>query len=379
MKFSIAKRDLLEIIKHVSDTVEKKSTIPILGNIYLAAANNRLTIRATDLDIMLENSVACEVTEDGATTVPAKMFKEIVEKCSADTEIKVEQKTEGGQLQVKYGRSKFSLQSLPISDFPEFATRDIAHTFSVPVADILSLFKGAEFCISSEETRYYLNGIFFHHIGEADVTKLCAVATDGHRLAKITCEAPEGADKFGNDNNRSGIILPRKTTRLLQQIIKGGNHESIGMQVNDSKVVFTVGTAILSSKIVDGQFPDYMRVIPSKNEKIITADRVALMDGVDRLAILTTDNLAIKMSFASGTLTISATNAEAGAATEEIDIEYEGESIDIGFNSKFMVEILKGIEGDKVQVALSDPGSPAMISAVGDTNAIYVAMPMRVQ
>lgn len=373
MKISIPKRDLLDAAKYINDTVEKKSAVPILTHVYVAAKDNKLTVRATDLDIMVETSVACEVEQEGATTVSAEIFKAIVEKSKDDTEIKLEQKEPRGPLQVKYGRSRFSLQTLPVEDFPEFTTRDMAHEFSIPVDNLTGLLKRTEFCVSSEETRYYLNGIYFHH-GDKN---LCAVATDGHRLAKVTCEAPEGADKFGNSNNPNGVILPRKTTEILQKIIKGKKIESVSMQVSDSKVVFTLGHVILSSKIVDGQFPDYMRVIPVNNSKIILADRVELMNGVDRLKIITTGSRAIKMAFGKNMVTISATNSQAGAGTEEIDIDYDGEPIDIGFNSEFMVDILKMVEGDKVQIALADPGSPALISAPGDDSANYVAMPMR--
>lgn len=381
MEASIAQRDFLHAIRYGIDTVETKSTIPILTNLLLIAnKNNTLTIRATDLDIMVESTVSCDVIGEGTTSVPAKTLKNIIEKCNPDSEIKLIQSTGNEPLKVRYGRSRFTLQALPGDDFPEFAAKDMTHSFEVPVALLTNLLKRAEFCISNEETRYYLNGVFFHHIEDNNVTKLCAAATDGHRLAKIQCDAPEGADKFGNDNNITGIILPRKTIKILHSIIKNTTGlEKVGIQVSASKVVFTAGDVILSSKIIDGQFPDYDRVIPKGNDKKVTADRVELLNGIDRLSTIASERgRAIKLALSQGILNLSITNVDTGAATEEVDVEYTGDPMEVGFNSSYMVEILKMVEGDKVEIALADPGSPALISGVGQNDAVYVAMPMRV-
>lgn len=376
MKLSIPKQDLANAIRLTNEAVEKKNTIPILSSVLLSAKDNTLTVKLTDLDIMVETTVACEVSEPGALAVPAAMFKNIVDKCSADSTINISQKDGTGPLKVQYGRSRFSLQVLPAEDFPEFPTADMVHKFTVPVAHVTNLLKHSEFCVSTEETRYYLNGVYFHHLDSG--AHLCAVATDGHRLAKITCEAPAGADKFGNANNPSGVIISRKTIKLIHHIIKGGGIEALDFQVSDSKIMFTAGNTIVSSKIVDGQFPDYQRVIPANNSKVIIADRVAFMSGVDRLTTIATQRgRAVLMSFTTDMLTMSAKNVEAGEATEELDIEYSGDPIEIGFNSEYFKEILENLGGDKVQLNLADPGSPALISTPGDSTAAYVAMPMR--
>lgn len=380
MKFTIAKRDLLATLKFARNVVERKNTIPILGNVLLTARDNLLRVKFTDLDVEVEASIACEVADAGATTVPATMLNNIVDKMKQDSDIKVEQENvDNAPLKVSAGRSRFTLQSLPAQDFPDLTIQDVAHSFELPVAQLADILTRTEFCISTEETRYYLNGVFFHHIKLGDKVRLRGCSTDGHRLAQIEDDAPEGAQRFDSANNPTGVILPKKTCKLLSAILKEGGIDKVTVNLNQTKAVFVLGGITVNSKLIDGTFPDYARVVPQGNDKTMRADRAELIEVIDRLATVTGAGMrAVKLSLATGTLTLSVSNPEAGAATETMDVEYDGEALDVGFNATYLKDILDNVEGEQVQFKLADPGSPALIQGDDADAALFVQMPMRV-
>lgn len=380
MKVSIPKRDLLATLKYAKQTVERRNTIPILGNVLLNAKSNKLSVKATDLDLEVDTAISCEVTRAGGTTVPAHMLESIVSKCRDDAEIILEQAADEPTCTVKSGRSRFKLQVLPCSDFPDLGMKDTVDKFELPVAEFANLVNRSSFCISSEETRYYLNGIFFHHIGDGASVKLRGVATDGHKLAQIECDAPSGSHTFKSDNNPTGVIIPRKTVKLLSTIIKDGVVEKIGIELNAAKARFTMGQGVtIASKLIDGSFPDYQRVVPTGNTKIVRADRTELKEAIDRLATIATERgKAVKFALTGKKLVLSINNADTGSGTDELDVDYNGDPLEIGFNSVYMMEILDNVDRDRVELRFADPGSPAIIVGVDKPEFLFVAMPMRV-
>lgn len=381
MKATIPARDLGQILAH-KNVVEKRNTIPILANVLLRAHDNRLTARMTDLDMMVTANIACEVKKSGSTTVPAHMIADIVskftkDKAKADQPITLD--LEEPNLTLKGARSRFKIQTLPESDFPDLSLRDAKHKFEIPAADLEKLLLRANFCISTEEARYYLNGIYLHHHHEGKVITLRGVATDGHRLARIECAAPTGADMFGNSDNKDGIIIPRKTCGLLTKIISENKIDKVGIELSDTKIVFSLGHITVMTKLVNGTFPDYVRVVPVGNDKIMRADRKELLETVDRItAIVSERGRVARLSLSHNKLECAVINADAGSAIEEIDVDYDGEPLQIGFNSHYVVDVLNNVEGDKVEFRLADPGSPTLVQGVDSADALFVLMPMRV-
>lgn len=385
MKLSVAQQDLLTILKFADRTVEKRNTIPILSNVLLTASKDRISIKATDLDIQIETSVACNVTRTGSTTVLANILLQIVGKLKNDSEISIEyDPAKEPTCAVRSSRSRFKLQTLPTQDFPDLSGRltdKTEHRFEMARADLERLLLRSKFCIATDETRYYLNGVYFHHISDNGNQKLRGVATDGHRLAQIQCDAPEGSTAFEGAESAAGVILPRKTIDIVNYIMGSCKTEKIGIQLSATKIVFTIGDTIIVSKLIDGQFPDYQRVVPRDNNLIAIMNRAEVLGAVDRLSVLTSDERgkSLQCSFANERLTLSVINPDAGNATEEIDIEYNGTlPLEIGFNSKYIKDILEQVEGDKVEFRLADPGSPALITSPTSPDALYVAMPMRI-
>jgi DNA polymerase-3 subunit beta len=304
------------------------------------------------------------------------MLENIVKKIKADIEIKLSQAADESVMQLRAGRSNFKLQTLPESDFPDLPVHDIAATFEIPAADLLTLLGRSEFCMSEDETRYYLNGVFFQHMDGV----LRAVATDGHKLARIEVTAPEGAKDFQSGDNNNGVIIPKKTVKdVLLPILKDGGHDKVTVQIAQTKVIFTAGRISVTTKLIDGTFPDYERVVPKNNNNKMRVEREELKASVARLtAVASERGGAVKLSFAPDKLMLAVVNPDAGSATDELDGTYEGEAMDIGFNSHYMTQIMDKIEGDQVEIHTADPGSPTLMRASDKPGEIYVLMPMRV-
>jgi DNA polymerase III subunit beta len=275
-------------------------------------------------------------------------------------------------LTVRAGRSRFTLQTLPESDFPDIAAGDMTHKFTLGAADLKRLIEKTQFAISTEETRYYLNGIYLHVAGTAPNLMLRAVATDGHRLAQVELVAPAGAEGM------PGIIVPRKTVNEMQRLIEDSNAE-IAVELSASKIRFTLGNVVLTSKLIDGTFPDYGRVIPLGNDKMLEVEKKEFEQAVDRVSTIASERgRAVKLSLTAGKLVLSVTNPDSGSATEELEVTYEADPIDIGFNSRYLLDIAAQIEGDSAVLKLADPGSPTLVQDKDAKGALYVLMPMRV-
>jgi len=372
MKVTVERSELLKSLGHVHRVVERRNTIPILANVLVKADRGKLSLKATDLDLEITDSIAAEVSPGGSTTVPAHMFYEIVRKLPEGAQIVLEGSGDRAVLSLRAGRSRFTLQTLPESDFPDLAAGEMSHSFKLAAADLKRLIDKTQFAISTEETRYYLNGIYLHTAGTAKAGMLRAVATDGHRLAQVELPLPQGAAGM------PGIIVPRKTVGEVQRLVESGEGD-VAVELSAGKIRFTIGNVVLTSKLIDGTFPDYARVIPVNNDKSLIVDKKDFEAAVDRVSTVSSERgRAVKLSITGGRLVLSVTNPDSGSATEEIEVEYTADPLDIGFNSRYLLDIAAQIEGEVAVLKLADPGSPTLIQDKDAKGALYVLMPMRV-
>jgi DNA polymerase-3 subunit beta len=372
MKVTVERAELLKSLGHVHRVVERRNTIPILANVLIKAERSKLSLKATDLDLEVIDAIAAEVSPGGSTTVPAHMFYEIVRKLPDGSQVVLEGSGDRAVLSIRAGRSRFTLQTLPESDFPDLAAGEMGHSFKLSAGDFKRLIDKTQFAISTEETRYYLNGIYLHTAGGAKAQTLRAVATDGHRLAQVELSLPDGAAGM------PGVIVPRKTVGEVQRLIENSDAE-IAIELSQGKIRFTIGDVILTSKLIDGTFPDYARVIPVNNDKTLEVDKKDFEAAVDRVSTVSSERgRAVKLSLSGSRLVLSVTNPDSGSATEELEVEYAADPLDIGFNSRYLLDIAAQIEGETAVLKLADPGSPTLIQDKDAKGALYVLMPMRV-
>ena len=372
MKLTIERAALLRSLNHVQSVVERRNTIPILSNVHIDAKDGVLSLMATDMDIEIVEKVAADVQTDGGTTAPAHMLYDIVRKLPEGAQAELETNNETSQLHLRSGRSRFTLSTLPTAEFPVMADGDMAHKFSLSGSALRSIIDRTRFAISMEETRYYLNGMFLHGTTSDSGDVLRAVATDGHRLARVEMPIPDGA--LGMPD----VIVPRKTVAELRRLIDETD-EDISIELSDTKVRFSFDAAILTSKLIDGTFPEYDRVIPADNKKLMEVDCKPFAEAVDRVSTISTEkSRAIKLNLDKGNLTLSASSPDNGTATEEFEVSYDEDPIEIGFNSRYLLDIMQQIDGAKAQFALADAASPTIVRNLDDNDALYVLMPMRV-
>ena len=367
MKATIERATLLKSLGHVQSVVERRNTIPILSNVLIEARDDgSIRLMATDLDLQVDESVPANVTQAGATTLSAHTLFDIIRKLPEGSQ--VELSAAEGKMQVNAGRSRFSLSTLPRDDFPVIAEGELPTRFELPAATLRQIIEKTRFAISTEETRYYLMGIFLHLIDD----QLRAAATDGHRLARVTVAKPDGADGMPD------VIVPRKAVaelyRLLEEV-----EGTVEVSLSPTKVRFGLGSAVLTSKLIDGTFPDYNRVIPTANDKLLKLDPKSFSAGVDRVSTIASEKTrAVKMSVDRDKITLSVTSPENGVATEEIPADYGSDGLEIGFNARYLLDILSEIDGDTVEVHLADAAAPTLLRENDKSNALYVLMPMRV-
>ena len=325
------------------------------GNVLVRAENAKLSLKATDLDLEVTETLPAETATAGSTTVPAHMFYDIVRKLPDGSQIVLEADGDRAVLAIRAGRSRFTLQTLPENDFPDLAAGDMSHSFTLAAKDVKRLIDRTQFAISTEETRYYLNGIYLHAAGTAKAATLRGVATDGHRLAQLDLVQPKGAEGM------PGVIVPRKTVGEVQRLIED-NEAEVTIELSQAKIRFTIGNVVLTSKLIDGTFPDYGRVIPQGNDKELVVDKKDFENAVDRVSTISSERgRAVKLSLSPGKLVLSVTNPDSGSATEELEVEYASDALDIGFNSRYLLDIAAQIEGDVATLRLADPGSPTLV------------------
>ncbi len=372
MKATIERATLLKCLSHVQSVVERRNTIPILSNVLIEAAGaGTVRLMATDLDLqVVESMAAVSVETAGAITVSAHLLFDIARKLPDGSQVSLE--VSENRMTVKAGRSRFSLPTLPRDDFPVIVEGDLPTSFELPAATLAQLIDRTRFAISTEETRYYLNGIFLHVSDD----ELKAAATDGHRLARFTIARPDGAEGMPD------VIVPRKCVAELRKLLEEALDTMVLIDLSASKVRFTMGGAngvVLTSKLIDGTFPDYTRVIPTGNDKLLRIDPKSFYEGVDRVATIATEKTrAVKMALDKDRVTLSVTSPDNGTAAEELAADYGAAGFEIGFNANYLKDILGQIEGDTVELHLADAGAPTLIRQNEASPALYVLMPMRV-
>ncbi len=372
MKLSMERSALLRAMSRAQSVVERRNTIPILSNVLIEADGERVSFRATDLDIEVIDTATAMVGRGGATTVPAHTLHEIARKLPDGSMVELSDDGLSGRLEVRAGRSHFSLSTLPREDFPVMASAEYQCTFACPAPVLRRLFDKAKFAISTEETRYYLNGVYMHAAKSAEGPVLRCVATDGHRLARIDAALPEGAADM------PGVIVPRKTVGELRKLLDDDDTE-IAVSVSETKVRFATPEVTLTSKVIDGTFPDYARVIPTGNTRRLEVDAAEFAQAVDRVATVSSErSRAVKLALEDDRLVLSVNAPDSGAADEELVVAYGDERLEIGFNAKYLLEIAGQVDRENAVFLFNSAGDPTLMREGNDESAVYVVMPMRV-
>ncbi len=372
MRLTIERAALLKALGHVQSVVERRNTIPILDNVLITADGEEARLAANDLDIEVVESVDAAVERAGSATAPAHMLYDIARKLPEGAEVRLELSADAPRLVLQAGRSRFALPTLPAGDFPTLNADGLEHRFAMGPAELMRLIDKTRFAISNEETRFYLNGIHLHAVNGEGEALLRAVATDGHRLALAENELPDGAAGM------PGVIVPRKTVAELRKLLDDVQ-ELVEVEVSAQKIRFHLGRAVLTSKLIDGAFPDYERVIPKNNDKLLTLDNKVFAEAVDRVATISAEKTrSVKLSIGDDKLVLAVNNPETGQATEELPVDYHADEIDIGFNARYLLDVAGQIESGEAEFRFADPASPTLILDTSDERLRYVLMPLRV-
>ncbi|MSP68043.1 MAG: DNA polymerase III subunit beta [Alphaproteobacteria bacterium] len=373
MKFTIERALLLRSLAHVQNVVERRNTIPILSNVRVEAENATLALAATDMDLAVVDRVPADVAQAGATTAPAHTLYDIVRKLPEGAQVEFDHRGDTQRLTIRAGRSRFQLAVLPTEEFPAVGDDGLGAGFMLAAEHLRYLIDKTRFAISTEETRYYLNGIYLHAVGSGAGTRLRAVATDGHRLARAEVPAPDGVLP-----SMPGVIVPRKTVQELRKLVEDGE-AMVNVALSPAKIRFGLESTVVTSKLIDGTFPDYERVIPTGNDKMLTVERAAFQEAVDRVSTISSDKgRAIKLVLERERVLLSATSPDSGTAEEEVPATFSGARLEIGFNSRYLLDITQQMAGDSVEMMIADGASPTLIRGAGDEGTLYVLMPMRV-
>ena len=375
MEFKINSSDLLKALSHIHGIVEVRHTLPILSNIILKAKDNELTLSSTNLDIYCADKIKAEVSIAGEISVSAVTFFEIVKRLPSGSEVLMSMEDGENEITLKCGRSKFNLSTLKTDDFPIISDNDLSTNFVLSADELIRIIDKTKFAVSNEETRYYLNGIFLHKADRNSIQFLRAVATDGHRLAQYDIPLPQGAEDI------TGIIIPKKTIFELRKVLDDANGD-VSVSLNENKIKFTFNDLKIISKVIDGTFPDYTKVIPQNNNKNFKTNNNELKNAIDRVSAVAANeeskSKAIKLSLEDNKLNLSVESQSKGSANEILDISYDGDKVDIGFNSKYIIDICNEVDGEEVDISLLDSVSPAIILDKTDENLFFVLMPMRI-
>jgi DNA polymerase-3 subunit beta len=374
MKLKADRAALLKALAHVQSVVERRNTIPILANVMIAVRDGKLTLTATDMEIAVMEDMACSSSRNGATTAPAATLYEIVRKLPDGAEVELDYPGGDAQLALRSGRFATALVVLPTEDFPSMSAGTLPHKFNLPAQTLRALIDRTRFAISTEETRYYLNGIYLHATEVDGTPVLRAVATDGHRLARVEEPLPQGAAGM------PGVIVPRKTVNELRKLLDEASGD-VEIALSDTRIQFRVGPVLLTSKLIDGTFPEYERVIPRDNEKVLRVGKKDFADAVERVAAISSErSRPVKLSLARDLLVLSAASPEQGTATEELDgerVKYAASPLEIGFQARYLSDITAQIDKE-VEFRFADGAAPTVVRDVADASALYVLMPMRV-
>jgi DNA polymerase-3 subunit beta len=364
----IEKANLLKSVAKLQSIVEKRNTIPILSNVKLDASSSGLTLTVTDMDIVASEEIEANITAEGSVTVPALTLYDIVRKLPEGAQVSLTIDEASSRLNVEAGSSRFALSYLPSEDFPVMSEGELTHNFTLNSKDFLKLINKTKFAMSNEETRYYLNGVYLH---VAENGNLKVVATDGHRLATVEIDAPEGS------KDMPGVIIPRKTVNEVGKLLE--NQEEIKISLSDSKIKFNAGKIELLSKVVDGTFPDYQRVIPSNNPNHLKTAVDDFKESIDRVATIAIDKTkAVKVKLSKNNINFSAQGFDGATADEDLQAEYDADEIEIGFNSRYILEMIGNIEGEFLTFDFDNPNAPVVVKDPTDDQSLFIIMPMRV-
>ena len=371
MKFKIVRSTFFKTLSHLQGIVDKKNSLPILSNILIEAKDNKLIFSSTDMDISIIEKIDCNVVEDGATTINSQILYDIVRKIDENSEIEIIS-NDGKLLTLRADGSRFSLASLPKEDFPIIDQDDSGVKIKINSKILFKLIDKTKFAISNEETRYFLNGLYFNVNTEQSKSTVTLVGTDGHRLAKFSYNIQENVDQV------LGVIIPKKTIYELSKLLSETDSE-VSISVSSSKIVFKIGEIIFISKLIDGSFPDYKRVIPKNNTNILKINRDTLLSAVDRVSTIANDKSpVIKFKLLQNILNLNTVNDESSTASEDLKINYDGDDIEIGFNSKYIMDIVNNLEDNEISINLKDNTSPIVALENSNSDLVYVLMPMRV-
>ena len=375
MEFKINSTDLLKALSHIHGIVEVRHTLPILSNIILEAKDDKLILSSTNLDIYCSDKIKAEVLQSGEVSVSAVTFFEIIKRLPSGSEVLMIMEEGENEIRLTCGRSKFNLSTLKTDDFPIISDNDLSINFVLSADELIRIIDKTKFAVSNEETRYYLNGIFLHKAERNSIQFLRAVATDGHRLAQYDIPLPQGAEDI------TGIIIPKKTIYELRKVLDDANGD-VSVSLNENKIKFSFNDLKVVSKVIDGTFPDYTKVIPQKNDKNFKTNNSDLKNAIDRVSAVAANeeskSKAIKFCIENNSLSLSVESQSKGSANEMIDVNYSGDKVDIGFNSKYIIDICNEVDGDEISISLSDSISPAIILDKTDENLFFVLMPMRI-
>jgi DNA polymerase III subunit beta len=372
MRLTIERGALLKALAHVQSVVERRNTIPILSNVLIDARQDAVSFAATDLDIEIVDGAEAQVERPGAITAPAHLLYEIVRKLPDGAQVRLELSADEGRINISAGRGRYALQVLSASDFPAMSSGTFAASFTIERAALARLIDRTRFAISTEETRFYLNGVYLHSADGDAGPCLRAVATDGHRLALADYPQPAGAVAI------PGVIVPRKTVGELRRLLDDAV-EDVQISVSDAKIQFSFGRTTLTSKLIDGSFPDYTRVIPRGNQRIMSVRNDEFSRAVDRVATMAAErSRSIKLSMEDGKVVLAVNSPETGTATEEVEADYTSDPMEIGFNAKYLLDIAGQIGAGEARFEFADSASPTLVRDGGDPNALFVLMPLRV-
>ncbi|QHI95574.1 DNA polymerase III subunit beta [Aristophania vespae] len=374
MRFKADRAPLLRALAHIHGVAEKRNTIPILANVLLNYDGNTLKLTGTDMEIAVVEEIPAPGGEKGSTTVPASVLFEIVRKLPDSESIEFTQGETDTPLTLRAGHYATELNVLPIDDFPAMVAGELPHNFKIPVLALRSLIDRTKFAMSNEETRYYLNGIYLHVKDDNGTKKLRSVATDGHRLALVDAELPEGASTI------PGVIIPRKTVTELRKLLDENDAE-VEVALSDTRIQFKVSSVLLTSKLIDGNFPEYERVIPKDNKRCLRISKQALASAVGRVAAISQErSRPIKLTLGQNRLTLSATSPDQGIAQEELgenSVTYNSEPLEIGFQARYLTDITDQIDAE-AEFSFADNASPTLIQDTQHLSALFVLMPIRV-
>ncbi len=371
MKFKISQANFFKTLSHLQGIVDKKNSLPILSNILIEAKNDQLILSSTDMDISIIEKIDCNIFEEGATTINSQILYDIVRKIDGNSEIEIISNN-GKLLTLRADGSRFSLACLPKEDYPIIDQDTLGVKIKINSNILFKLIDKTKFAISNEETRYFLNGLYFNISSESNKNMVTLVGTDGHRLAKFSYEVEENIDQI------SGVIIPKKTIYEISKLLSENNTE-VEIYISSNKIVFILQNIIFISKLIDGSFPDYKRVIPKDNLNTLKIKRELLLSAVDRVSTIANEKSpVIKFKLLNNVLNLNTINNESSTASEDLKINYNGDDIEIGFNSKYIMDIVNNLEDEEISINLKDNTSPITALENSNTNLVYVLMPMRV-